>query len=93
MAKHRLLVKNAENDHIIKARDDLNTFSVGLNGHPTVCHLECDNLKPPVIGTKSFQILMIFDSFSSQTWAIFVPNRNFDLKSIESPTKSPLVRC
>ena len=34
MAKHRLLVKNAENDHIIKAQDDLNTFSVGLNGHP-----------------------------------------------------------
>ena len=33
-AKHRLLGKNAENDHIIKARDDLNTFSVGLNGHP-----------------------------------------------------------
>ena len=29
MAKHRLLGKNAENDHIIKAGDDLNTFSVG----------------------------------------------------------------
>lgn len=29
MAKHHLLGKNAENDHIIKASDDLNTLGLG----------------------------------------------------------------
>ena len=53
---------------------------------------ECDNLQHPPSGAESYQILSIYDSFSSQTWAIFVPNRNFDLKSIQSSTKSPSVR-
>ena len=33
-------------------------------------------------GTKSYLILMIKDSNSYQTWAIFLPNRNFYEKSI-----------
>ena len=35
---------------------------------------------------------MIFDSFSSQTWAILVPKRNSDDKSIVWPTGPPHVR-
>ena len=68
------------------------TAAVVLVSAYTVFTTECDNLQHPPIGAESYQILSIYDSFSSQTWAIFVPNRNFDLKSIQSSTKSPSVR-
>ena len=45
-----------------------------------------------VTGTKPHQMLLINDSFSSQTWAIFLPNRNFSVKSIWCPTRPPVVR-
>ena len=32
---------------------------------------------------------MTNNSFISQTWAILVPKRNFDQKSVQCPTKSP----
>ena len=48
----------------------------------TAFSTDCVILQHPVIGSESSQILMINDSFSSQTWAIFVPNRNYDQKSL-----------
>ena len=51
--------------------------------------IECVILQHPVIGSESSQILMTNNSFSSQTWAILVPKRNFDQKSMQCPTKSP----
>ena len=44
--------------------------------------IDCVILQHPIIGSESPQILMINNSFSSQTWAILVPNRNFDQKSL-----------
>ena len=45
-----------------------------------------------VTGAKPHQILLINDSFSSQTWTIFLPNRNFYVKSIWCPTRPLRVR-
>ena len=45
-----------------------------------------------VTGTKPHQMLLINDSFSSQTWTIFLPNRNFYVKSIWCPTRPLKVR-
>ena len=48
----------------------------------TAFSIECVILQHPVIASESSQILMINDSFSSQTWAILIPNRNYDQKSM-----------
>ena len=79
---------------MVKMKAWYSLIQIGMHFLPcTVCVTECDNLQPHVIETESFLILMIFDSFSSQTWAIFVPNRNFDQKSMQCSTKSSKVRC
>ena len=46
----------------------------------------------PIIGSESSQILKTNNSFSSQTWAILVPKRNSEVKSIVWPTGPPHVR-
>ena len=43
--------------------------------------------------TLTQPILMTNDSFSSQTWAIYVPNRNSDVKSTLWPIGLLRVRC
>ena len=48
----------------------------------TGCPVSIDFFQEPLIGTSIPQLLMTNDSFSSQTWAISVPNRNSDAKSI-----------
>ena len=58
----------------------------------TAFSTDCVILQHPVIGSESSQILMINNSFSSQTWAIFVPNRNSKIKSTVWPTGPPQVR-
>ena len=59
----------------------------------TLFSTDCVILQHPVIGSESSQILMINNSFSSQTWTILVPNRNSDQKSIYNLTNSPKIRC
>ena len=51
----------------------------------TGCPVFTDFFQEPLIGTSIPQLLMTNDSFSSQTWAIYVPNRNSDVKSILWP--------
>ena len=58
----------------------------------TGCPVSIDFFQEPVIGTFIPQLLMTNDSFSSQTWAISVPNRNSDVKSILLPTGPLRVR-
>ena len=58
----------------------------------TGCPVSIDFFQEPLIGTSIPQLLMTNDSFSSQTWAISVPNRNSDVKSISWPTGPPRVR-
>ena len=58
----------------------------------TGCPVSIDFFQEPLIGTFIPQLLMTNDSFSSQTWAISVPNRNSDVKSILMPTGPLRVR-
>ena len=51
----------------------------------TGCPVFTDFFQEPLIGTSIPQLVMTNDSFSSQTWAIYVPNRNSDVKSILWP--------
>ena len=51
----------------------------------TGCPVLSDFFQKPLRGTYIPQLLMTNDSFSSQTWAIYVPNRNSDVKSILWP--------
>ena len=51
----------------------------------TECPVLSDFFQKPLRGTYIPQLLMTNDSFSSQTWAIYVPNRNSDVKSILWP--------
>ena len=50
--------------------------------HSTGCPVSSDFFLEHLTGPSIPQLLMINNSFSSQTWAIFVPNRNSDVKSI-----------
>ena len=54
--------------------------------HNTGCPVFSNFFQEPLIGTYIPQLLMTNDSFSSQTWAIYVPNRNSEIKSILWPT-------
>ena len=58
----------------------------------TGCPVSIDFFQEFLIGTFIPQLLMDNDSFSSQTWAISVPNRNSNDKSILWPTGPPRVR-
>ena len=58
----------------------------------TGCPVFTEIFQEALIGTYIPQYLMTNDSFSSQTWAISVPNRNSDVKSISWPTGPPRVR-
>ena len=58
----------------------------------TGCTVFTEIFQEALIGTYIPQYLMTNDSFSSQTWAISVPNRNSDVKSISWPTGPPRVR-
>ena len=60
--------------------------------HCTGCPTKSDFLYVPISGTPRPQILMTNDSFSSQTWAIFIPKRNSEFKSIVWPAGPPQVR-
>ena len=58
----------------------------------TVCKFYCNIFHQLLTGTKSYLILMIKDSTSSHTWAIFLLKRDFYEKSIfhglQDPPKS-----
>ena len=58
----------------------------------TGCPVLSDFFQKPLRGTYIPQLLMTNDSFSSQTWAIYVPNRNSDVKSILWPPELLRVR-
>ena len=60
-----------------------NHFSSEQEG--TGCPVLSDFFQKALRGTYIPQLLMTNDSFSSQTWAIYVPNRNSDVKSILWP--------
>ena len=62
------------------------------NSYDTGCPVFTEIFQEALIGTYIPQYLMTNDSFSSQTWAISVPNRNSDVKSISWPTGPPRVR-
>ena len=57
----------------------------------TVCKFHCNISHQLGTGTKSYLILLVMDSTSSQIWAIFLPNRNF-YELISWPPGSPKVR-
>ena len=58
----------------------------------TGCSVFTEIFQEALIGTYIPQYLMTNDSFSSQTWAISVPNRNSDVKSILWASGPPGVR-
>ena len=54
---------------------------------------ECDNLQHPPIGAESYQILSIYDSFSSQTWAILYLTETLILSQSRAKQSHPPVIC
>ena len=68
--------------HLNENKNDLFTF---LFFNATGCLRQSAIFSWHFAGTKPHQILLINDSFSSQTWAIFLPNRNFHVKSVLWP--------
>ena len=70
----------------------ISSFYLGLKVVNTGCPRHYLIFCQHLTGTLPHQILLINDSFSSQTWTILLPNRNFSVKSIWCPTRPPKVR-